>query len=221
MLSLDPESVLARVKQAGAPVRLPTLRQSVLVGTLGFTSVSVLMYGLWAVAGGWLQQTLGELLFYAVLAVGFMAGGGAVFKPILIGANLGRFYVLFVGSFLLYAVIWTVCWFQLRTAGEWLATVLGPAVMAALFAWAFGAGNQALRCAAVLILGHTIGYFIGSWLFAWEPLRNRLGMVLWGVTYGAGFGAGISYALHQCQTAIREEVLKLVARPEPGEADAE
>ncbi len=213
MLGLDPESVLNRVKQAGAQVRLPTLRQSVLVGTLGFTSVSVLMYGLWAVAGGWLQQTLGELLFYAVLAVGFMAGGGAVFKPILIGANLGRFYVLFVGSFLLYAVIWTVCWFQMRAAGEWLATVLGPAAMAALFAWAFGAGNQALRCAAVLILGHTIGYFLGSWLFAWEPLRNRLGMVLWGVTYGAGFGAGISYVLHVCQTVTRERLLTMIAEP--------
>lgn len=213
MLGLDPESVLNRVKQAGAPVWLPTLRQSVLVGTLGFTSVSVLMYGLWAVAGGWFQQTLGELLFYAVLAVGFMAGGGAVFKPILIGANLGRFYVLFVGSFLLYAVIWTVCWFQMRAAGEWLATVLGPAAMAALFAWAFGAGNQALRCAAVLILGHTIGYFLGSWLFAWEPLRNRLGMVLWGVTYGAGFGAGISYVLHVCQTVTRERLLTMIAEP--------
>ncbi len=213
MLGLDPESVLARIKATGEPVRLPNLRQSLVVGSLGFTIVSVLMFGLWAVAGRWLEQSLGELLFYAVLAVGFMAGGGAVFKPILIGRNLGRFYALFVGSFLIYAVIWTVCWFQYRATGEWLATVIGPAVMGGLIAWTFAAMSRLGSCVVALILGHTIGYFLGSWLFAWEPLYNRGGMLLWGVTYGAGFGAGISYALHVCQTKTRKEVLKLTAEP--------
>ncbi len=203
MVGLDPDSVLARIKESGQPVLLPNLKQSLTVGTLGFTIVSVLMFGVWAVGGRWLQQELGDLLFYSVLAVGFMAGGGGVFKPILIGENLGRFYGLFVGSFFVYAAVWTLCWFKVPNYGEWLATVLGPAAMGLMFAWSFGAPGQRWRCVAGLVVGHTAGYFVGSWLFALEPLHNRFGMLLWGVTYGAGFGAGISFALFLCQTANR------------------
>ena len=203
MLGLDPESVMGRIKESGRPVLLPNLKQALTVGTLGFTIVSVLMFGLWAVAGRWLQQELGELLFYSVLAVGFMAGGGGVFKPILIGENLGRFYVLFVGSFFVYAAVWTLCWFEVPNYGEWLATVFGPAAMGLMFAWTFGAPARRWRCVAGLVAGHTAGYFIGSWLFALDLLHNRFGMLLWGVTYGAGFGAGISSALFACQSANR------------------
>lgn len=209
MLGLDPDSVIARIKQAGKPVVLPDLKQSLTVGALGFTIVSVLMFGLWAVAGRWLHQQLGELLFYSLLAVGFMGGGGAAFKPILIGQNLGRFYILFVGSFLIYAAVWILCWFTVRDIGEWLASFLGPALMGMLFAWAFGAPTRMARCVLALVVGHTAGYFIGSWLFAWAPLQNRFGMLIWGVTYGVGFGAGMSYALSICQEATRGRLLAM------------
>jgi len=85
-----------------------------------------------------------------------------------------------------------------------------------IFTRAFGANQQMWRCVAAMVAGHTAGYFIGEWLFAWEPLRSRYGMLLWGVTYGAGFGSGIAASLYWCQTETREKLKALSqAAPEP------
>ncbi|HAV64353.1 MAG TPA: hypothetical protein DCY13_18545 [Verrucomicrobiales bacterium] len=216
MIGLDPQNVVERIRAAREPVRLPNLRQSIMVGTIGFTLVSVAMFGLWAIAGHWLTQQFGEIGFYAILGVGFMAAGGGVFQPILIGNNLGRFYALFVGSFLLYAVIWTACYLIAREmgqaqAGEWAGSIIGPALMGALFALTFRAPDQLVRCMAALVLGHSAGYFTGDLFFALESLHNRFGMLLWGLTYGAGFGAGIAASLYWCQTRVREKLTAALA----------
>jgi hypothetical protein len=209
MLGLDSHSVIARIRSGSGKVVLPDLKQSITVGTIGFTVVSVLMFGVWAVAGSWLSRNLGELGFYAVLAIGFMAAGGGSFAPILIGKDLGRFYVLFIGSFLLYAVIWTACWFLLRElkwGREWAGSIVGPALMGLIFAWAFRANEQIWRCVLAMVVGNTAGYFVGEWLFYMPPLHNQYGMILWGITYGAGFGAGIAASLYWCQTETREKL---------------
>jgi hypothetical protein len=213
MLGLDPDSVIARISSGNEAVRLPDLKQSVTVGAIGFTIVSVMMFGLWAAGGSWMTQNLGELGFYSVLAVGFMAGGGGAFAPVLIGKNLGRFYVLFVGSFLLYAVIWTACWVLLRKIGwgrEWAGSILGPALMGMTFAWVFRANQHLWRCVLAMVVSNTAGYFVGEWLFYMKPLHNQFGMILWGITYGAGFGAGIAACLYWCQTETRDQ-LKVLA----------
>ncbi len=220
MLGLDSDSVISRIRSGNGRVVLPELKQSIVVGTIGFTAVSVLMFGVWAVAGSWLSRNVGELGFYSILAIGFMVAGGGSFAPILIGKNLGRFYVLFVGSFLLYAVIWTACWFLLRElkwGREWAGSILGPALMGMMFAGAFRANDQMLRCVLAMVVGNTAGYFIGEGLFYLQPLHNQYGMIVWGVTYGAGFGAGIAASLYWCQSEVREN-LKVFAKSETSAA---
>jgi len=217
MLGLDSDSVISRIRSGNEMVVLPDLKQSITVGTIGFTIVSVLMFGVWAIAGSWLSRNLGELGFYSVLAIGFMAAGGGSFAPILIGKNLGRFYVLFVGSFLLYAVIWSACWFLLRELGwgrEWAGSIFGPALMGMMFSWTFRANKQTWRCVLAMVLGNTVGYFVGEWLFYMPSLHNQYGMILWGITYGAGFGAGIAASLYWCQMKTRGR-LKALAQSEP------
>lgn len=213
MLGLDPERVIQRIRTAGKPVVLPDVRQSTTVGALGFGVVALIVFGLWALAGGWLIPKLGDKFFYPILAVTFAAGGPAAFKPVLIGENLLRFYVLFLGSFLVYAAIWMLCWFRWQHPGEWVASGLGPVAMGLIFIFAFRAGPRLGPSLAALIIGHTAGYFSGSWLFSWAPLHNPFGMEVWGLTYGVGFGAGIGYALAECQRVTRNRLLALRNRP--------
>lgn len=209
MPGLDPESVIARISSENQRIAFPDLKQSIVVAAIGFTVVSMFMFGVWALAGGWMYRNIGAKMFYSLLGIGFMAGGGAAFSPVLIGNNLGRFYVLFVGSFFVYATIWMVCWFGFKAPGEWVATVVGPAIIALAFVRAFRARDQLKKCATAMILGHTVGYFMGEWLFYWEPLANRWGMMIWGMTYGAGFGAAIGATLYWCQTGTREALCAL------------
>lgn len=215
MFGLDPDSVIRRIRSSGQPVVLPDRKQSMLVGGLGFGVVSLVVFGLWALAGRWLVARIGTIPFYSVLAVGFMAGGPAAFKPVLIGENLRRFYVLFLGSFLIYSVIWIVCWSKWGHAGEGVASVVGPAAMGGLFVGAFDARARWIPCLSALVIGHTVGYFAGSLLFAWEPLHTRIGMEIWGLLYGAGFGAGIGFALSECQSETRARLLEMRSKSPP------
>ena len=47
MFGLDPQSILDRVKISGDPARVPTLRDSVWRGTIGFTLVSLAGFAPW------------------------------------------------------------------------------------------------------------------------------------------------------------------------------
>src|SRR6185436_11302314 len=51
MFDLDPKSILERVKASGQPPRVPTLGESVLRGTIGFTLVSLGGFAPWVFAG--------------------------------------------------------------------------------------------------------------------------------------------------------------------------
>ena len=82
MLGLDSESVINRIKSDGSTFTLPTLKQSVITGTIGFTVVSLLMFGVWAMAAQWMYENLGAKMFYTVLGIGFMAGGGGAFAQL-------------------------------------------------------------------------------------------------------------------------------------------
>lgn len=206
MLGLDADHVVARIRAHNLPVATPGFAQSLMVGTIGFTLVSVLMFSVWALAGAWMYRTLGEGLFYSLLAGGFMLGGGAVFKPVLAGVRPSSIVAVFVIAFMIYAATWIACWFTIRETGEWVAGLLGPALMGMLFAYLFAAPEQMWRCCLALVLGHTAGYFIGRELFAWEPLANQYGMLIWGLTYGIGFGAGISASFYWCQAETRRRL---------------
>ena len=59
MLGLDPDCVVNRIQAAGRPVLLPNLRQSLVVGTVGFTIVSVVAFAVWALGGRTISRALG------------------------------------------------------------------------------------------------------------------------------------------------------------------
>jgi hypothetical protein len=200
---LDPDSVVARVKSTGNRTRFPSLTQSVLVGSLGFGVVSLAAFGVWAGGGDWLQRHAGERGLYAVCAAVLIGGGGGVFGHLVIGPDrLRRFYGLFALAFFLYAGVWTGSYFSLRSrSGEWLGSLLGPAILGMSLANAFGAPNAAGRVIGALLLTHAAGYFAGGFLH--DKIAGPLGMLLWGVSYGLGFGAGIGYTLYICQYKTR------------------
>jgi hypothetical protein len=101
-------------------------------------------------------------------------------------------------AFLLYALGWTAAWFALRNRpGEWLGSLLGTVLMAVVFLSAFSAWPRAIHVMTTLFLAHSLGYFVGGFLYA--TIGGRPGMLLWGLAYGLGFGAGIGRALFLCQ----------------------
>lgn len=210
MLGLDPDSVVARVRAAGKPVLLPNLRQSFVVGTLGFAFVSVAAFSVWALGGRALSRSVGAGGFYATVALVFLVGGGRAFRSILIGENLGRFYLLFVSAFALYAGTWIAGSLMFKNTGEWLGAAIGPLPMAVLYCAAFRAWPQFGRCALLLVACHFAGYFAADRLFQLEALKNQWGMLVWGLVYGLGFGAGLSLMLHHCQSETRTRLTALV-----------
>ena len=73
MFGLDPQSIAERVRASGQPPRVPTLRESVLRGMIGFTLVSLGGFAPWVLAGRWFYRNTGEAGLYAVCAVVFSA----------------------------------------------------------------------------------------------------------------------------------------------------
>jgi hypothetical protein len=211
MLGLDPDRVIARVREDGRPVALPTLSQSVLVGTLGFAMVSIVAFSIWAVGGHALARALGPG-FYALIAVVLLVGGALIFKPIIIGRNLVRFAVLFALGFVLLSGVWIAGYLSRlpHRLGEWTGVVLGPATLAGTLCLGFRARLQMVRCVGLLVISHTGAYLCGDLLFSLPALQNQYGMLLWGVVYGAGFGAGISLTLYYCQEETRRRLVALV-----------
>jgi hypothetical protein len=66
----------AAIVEPRAPI---SLARSILIGTVGFTVASLIVYGFWAGAGRFMYRTFGEAGFYAVCAVLFVVLG-AVFR---------------------------------------------------------------------------------------------------------------------------------------------
>lgn len=221
LFGLDPDSILARVGDAAVPPHVPTFRQSLFIGGVGFGLVGLAAFAVWAVGGKALGKAIGEPGLYAVCALVFVGLAGGVFGQLVIGpGGTRRIYGLFTLAFVAYSVLWSAAWFGLRgtLAAEVAGAVLGSAAMAALLVWGFGAGREMARVVAVLILFNALGYFLGEVWWRWLPseggaqlfgnLLNRpqrvmLSMLGWGVLFGAFFGAGVGYAIYQCQEAVR------------------
>lgn len=224
MFGLDPQSIVGRVKASDQSPHVPTLRESVLRGTIGFTLVSLGGFAPWVLAGRWFYRNIGEAGLYAVCAVVFIGLSGLLLHQLIIGpGSLVRFYKIFGVAFLVYAVAWTVGWMALRgVPGSFAGLLAGTAVMGAMLAIGFKAGGAAWRIIAALFIANAAGYFIGEWahnavldlgegnrITLERSTRAALSKAAWGVFYGLGFGAGIGFAFHACQAEARRKLLAL------------
>ena len=182
---------------------LPSQAKSIATGAIGFGLVSLCVFATVAFAERWMYQTLGLLGAYLTWTVLFILLSGAVFGSLVAGRwRLPKFYFLFGLAFFAYAAGWVIAYFTLRnTAGEWLGSLVGSVLMAAVFAAGFGRLGSMGKLSAVLFVSNSLGYFLGSALN--NSFGGRPGMLLWGVAYGLFFGAGIGAALHLVQQVSR------------------
>src|ERR1041384_1066425 len=131
MSGLDPQSIADRAKVSGQPTRVPTLSESVLRGTMGFTLVSLGGFAPWVLAGRWFYRNIGEAGMYAVCAVVFIGLSGLLLHRLIIGpGSLIRFCKIFSLAFIAYAIAWTIGWMALRgNAGSIVGLLAGTAAM--------------------------------------------------------------------------------------------
>jgi hypothetical protein len=225
VFTLDPESIVARVKAGGQPPRVPTLVESILRGTVGFTLLSLAGFAPWVLAGRWFYRTVGEIGLYITCAVAFIGFSGPLLHRLIIGpGSLSRCYKLFSLAFIAYAVVWTIAWMTMaRPAGPVTAGVVGAiagiAVMGAVLALGFKSPEAMLKVIVALFVGNLIGYFVGEWAYNGinalkegnatgfileRQTRSILSKTAWGLCYGLGFGAGIGFAFYACQAKARK-----------------
>jgi hypothetical protein len=221
MFGLDPQSIAERVKASGQPAHVPTLRESVLRGMIGFTLVSLGGFAPWVLAGRWFYRNMGEVGLYLVCATVFIGLSGPLLHRLIIGpGSLVRFYKIFGLSFFAYAVAWTIGWMLFGGFQGSLAGLLaGTTVMGAILACGCARCDAVLKIIPVLFVANGAGYFIGEWAYNFIPTLkegNALGIVLerstraalaraaWGLLYGLGFGAGIGFAFHAAQAEVRK-----------------
>ena len=194
---------------------LRSLRSSVLLGTFGFAAVSLGGFSVWAVAGRWFYQNVGEGGLYAACALVFVGLAGLLLRPLLSGPNrVWRFHRAFIPAFFAYAIVWSVCWFVLKFGkGEWLGSFLGCAAFGVVLRYFLGSKEPLSKVILVLFVAHSVGYFVGSFLYMSKGVAQGLSglgkaqaalilKLLWGLCYGLGFGAGIGYAFGAFQKAV-------------------
>ncbi|MBI5801030.1 MAG: hypothetical protein HZA92_09950 [Verrucomicrobia bacterium] len=221
LLGLDTESIFARIADSAVPPRVPSFRQSLFIGGLGFGLVGLAAFAVWALGGKVLTQAVGEPGLYALCALVFIGLAGVVFGQLVIGpGGTARIYGLFTLAFAAYSVVWSAAWFGLRgtLTAEVVGAVLGSVAFACVLAWGFGAGREIPRVALVLVLLNALGYFLGEVWWRWlpgeggaqllgemfnRPQRSMLAMLGWGVVFGGFFGAGVGFAIHHCQHEVR------------------
>lgn len=203
---LTPDSVAERTSRSAAERRFPTLKQSLVHGTLGFCLASTAVFAIVRCASPWMRRHLGALSPYLLATALFVLLAGGILSRLVIGAGrLARFYLLFCVAFFSYAACWVVVYRALRSlGGELLGSVVGGLVMALVLAAAFGAKATLPRLTPALVLANLAGYFLGRFLYA--AVGGNLGMILFGACYGLGFGAGLGYALFVAQEPIRERL---------------
>jgi hypothetical protein len=202
LFGLYPDQISAQARAAGVNVRIPSLTQSLLIGSSGFTLASLVVFATVAYGERWMYRNLTVYGAYLVWTVLFVLLGGFALRPLLIAGSTARFYLLFGIAFFLYAVGWVAAYFTLRDGfGEWVASFAGSALMAFAFAWAFGAWRSLLKLIIVIFIANSVGYFLGALLNS--ALRGRVGMVMWGLLFGLGLGAGLGYAIYEAQSEAR------------------
>ncbi len=223
LFGLDPQSVLSRAGNDTPTISVPTLGRSILLGTVGFTIASLVVYGSWALHGRMMYRALGEGGAYAVWAAVFIALAGGLLNPIVIGSRtLARFYALFAAAFTAYAILWSASGFVVRgRAGEWVGSFTGSAALALVLAAGFGLRTGRWKVVLVLFVLHSLGYFLGSVLYDFfgrlspdhwlsdyldRATRSWVSKLAWGFAHGAGLCSGLGYALYECQTGIRAAI---------------
>jgi hypothetical protein len=209
LFGLTPDRVMARIdqsEQSGKVIHIPSFKQSLLTGSLGFTCASLAVFATVAFAERWMYRNLGLAGAYLTWTLLFIALGAGLLSPLVIGpARLRRFFPLFATAFLLYAAGWVVAYFGLHARGEWVSSLAGSfagsLLMALVMAVGFGALYTLPRLFVVLLIANSAGYFLGAWLD--YAIRGKAGMLLWGLAYGLGLGAGIGWSLYLAQAPLR------------------
>src|SRR5687768_16519069 len=103
LFQLDPASIAARSKRAGADARVPNLWQSLARGIAGFSAVSVIGFAPWAILERWFPSARETTLYCVSIAVFIVASGPLLHRLIIGPDSLGRFYRLFALAFGAYA----------------------------------------------------------------------------------------------------------------------
>src|SRR5258706_11942038 len=161
---MAPEHRADKTKQSGDSRPALSLRRSLLIGGLGFCTVSIAIFATVAFAEGWMYSHLGILGAYLVWTILFMLLGGRVFSLLASGPNRTfRFHALFAAAFLSYAAGWVSAYFTVGGVfGEWLGSFLGSCLMALIIAAGFGVLRSALRLSALLFIANSAAYFLGA-----------------------------------------------------------
>jgi hypothetical protein len=192
-------------------VKTPSLKQSLLLGGIGFCAASLLVFATVAFAERWMYQRLGLGGAYTTWTILFILLGGAVFIPLLvIRGRWWRFYILFSMAFLFYAIGWTGAYFMVRgKLGEWLGSLAGSLLLGLILSFGFNAMRSSAKLIAILFISNSAGYFLGDALN--NAIGGRVGMLLWGAAYGLFLGAGLGAALYFAQAPVRERMQAAVA----------
>jgi hypothetical protein len=179
--------------------KLPSMRRALEIGAFGFCMVSLCVFATVAFGERWMYRSLGVLGAYVVWTALFILLGGAVLGSLVIGRwRLPKFYLLYGTAFFAYAAGWVFAYFTFRgAAGEWVGSLTGSIMMAVVFAVGFGALRSTLKLAAILFVGNSVGYFLGSAVN--DYFGGSFGMLLWGAAYGLLLGAAIGAVLRIAQ----------------------
>ena len=197
---MAPDHQADKTKHSGDSRRAISLRRSLLIGGLGFCIVSIAIFATVAFAERWMYSHLGMPGAYLAWTILFMLLGGRVFSLLARGPNrILRFHALFAAAFLSYAVGWVSAYFTVGGAfGEWLGSFLGSSLMALVIAAGFGVLRSAFTLSALLFVGNSAAYFLGSRVN--DSVQGSTGMLLWGAVYGLFLGAGLGAALYVAQS---------------------
>lgn len=182
--------------------------RAIFSGAWRFALVSVLAFGFWALEPKFLPRNSGEPVTFIGCLIAFALFAEIFLVPLVQEPNARRkFNGSFIPAFLLYAVVWSACWFLLKIrAREWIGSGLGCAAFAYVLYWRLAARQGLCRAILFLIITHSVGYFLGGKAFymarhppeffsSWSKENIWLtAKLVWGLCYGLGFGAGIGYA---------------------------
>lgn len=210
--------------QSSKPMNRARLFPFMFRGAVGFATVSVAAFAVWAFGGRWFRTHGGEGAMYSTIAIVFVLLSGLLLHPLLPGERrMRRFYVIFTPAFLAYALVWSAFWFWLGAGlGEWIGALLGSMTFVTLMAWRMGRWPGFVLAAVAFFALHTAGYFAGGRSMALlvaaarqkpVPFLDSATLVLmaklsWGLCYGIGFGAGLG------------TVFAVLQPPAPARADA-
>ena len=189
--------------------------RAILSGAWRFAVVSVLAYGFWAIQPKILPKNYGEPATFVGCLIAFAVFAEIFLVPLVHPPDARRkFNGSFIPAFVIYAAVWSACWFALKFGrGEWLGSAVGCAAFAFILGKRLGAREGYCKVILFLIVAHSAGYFLGGRLFFWIVPRtgfldslskqevSMLAKLSWGLCYGLGFGAGIGYAFDVFQRA--------------------